>query len=264
MNSNIRPLKKFSQNFLVNPHFKQKIVDALKISEEDVVVEIGPGLGALTQLVVDLNPAEYFVIEIDERLVTDLKNQFGERIKLINRDILEIDFKTLGTKLKILGNLPYHITSPIIFKLIDQFEYIDQAVIMIQKEVAKRITAQIRHKDYGILSVVSQAYAHIEYLFEVGRGNFYPVPDVDSAVLSYTFYRSLVGVEDELLFRKLIRGTFNYRRKMLRNSLGRIIDKSIVYSMPAQILEQRPEELSVEEFKTLANNINQFLRRGNA
>lgn len=263
MRQNKPPLKRYSQNFLNNPFYQQKIVDALGIQNEDIVVEIGPGQGALSKYICMAKPLKYSAIEIDQNLADLLKEKFGDQFELINKDFLDINISTLllsGTpKLKVVSNLPYHITSPIIFKLIDQYHNIAQAVLMVQKEVARRITASNGNKDYGILSVTCQAYGRVEYLFEVKRGNFYPAPDVDSAVIRVTFNDSLQGVEDEALFRKIIRQTFNYRRKMLRNSLGRIFDKSIVYSLASHHLDRRPEELTVEEFKILSNDLFKIL-----
>ena len=265
MNTFNRPKKRFSQNFLQNPHYQKKIVDALHINPSDTILEIGPGQGALTQHIICAGPLRYYAVEIDKTLAGSLTTQYQEQINVLQQDFLEFDLGSIpesaNSKLKIIGNLPYHITSPIFFKLIDDYKTIDSAVLMIQKEVARRITAGHGNKEYGILSVVSQAYSNVEYLFEVKRGNFYPAPDVDSAVIRLTFNNNLTNIENESLFRKIVRETFNYRRKMLRNSLGRIFDKTIVYSLSSDILDQRPEQLSVEDFKILSNILNQNLRQ---
>lgn len=265
MNTFNRPKKRFSQNFLQNTHYQKKIVDILNIDSNDTIIEIGPGQGALTQHIIPANPAHYYAIEIDINLANELKNQFKDGITIFQQDFLDFDFTSIlelnAKKIKIIGNLPYHITSPILFKLIDNYEKIDIAVLMIQKEVARRISASHGNKEYGILSVVSQTYSNVEYLFEVKRGNFFPAPDVDSAVIRLHFYKELTGIENESLFRKLVRETFNYRRKMLRNSLCRIFDKSIVYSVSSDYLDLRPEQLAVDDFKILSNSLNQVLRR---
>jgi 16S rRNA (adenine1518-N6/adenine1519-N6)-dimethyltransferase len=265
MNTFNRPKKRFSQNFLQNPHYQKKIVKALDIGHNDTVVEIGPGQGALSQHIIDAGPLHYYAVEIDTTLAEELSSQYQNQIHIIKQDILEFDFNSIpespDSKLKIIGNLPYHITSPIFFKLIDNYKIINQAVLMIQKEVARRIAAGHGNKEYGILSVVSQVYSRVEYLFEVKRGNFYPAPEVDSAVIQLTFNDNLEKIENESLFRKMVRDTFNYRRKMLRNSLCRIFDKTIVYSISSDYLDKRPEQLSVEDFIILSNILNQTLRQ---
>jgi 16S rRNA (adenine1518-N6/adenine1519-N6)-dimethyltransferase len=265
MNTFNRPKKRFSQNFLQNPHYQKKIVDALNIDSDDTIIEIGPGQGALTQQIITANPAHYYAIEIDTNLANELKNHFKDDITILQQDFLEFNFTSIpelnAKKIKIIGNVPYHITSPILFKLIDNYKNINIAVLMIQKEVARRVTACHGNKEYGILSVISQTYSEVEYLFEVKRGNFFPAPDVDSAVIRLNFNNEITGIEDEPLFRKLVRTTFNYRRKMLRNSLCRIFDKSVVYSILSDYLDRRPEQLSVDDFKILSNSLNQVLRR---
>ena len=254
-----RPLKRFSQNFLTNTHYQQQIVEALDISPNDVVIEIGPGHGALSEIILKKNPAKFIAVEIDRSLAGELKTRYGSNIELLNKDFLETELdKWLSANRlenKIIGNIPYNITSPILFKLLDQYNLLRRAVLMVQKEVAKRIAAAPNCKDYGILSVLSQTYAQVDYLFDVGRGNFYPAPNVDSAVIRLNFYERAEGIDDEALFRRIVRHTFNYRRKMLRNSLGRILDKTIVYSLESITLDRRPENLSVQQFKALANEI---------
>ncbi len=258
-----RPLKRFSQNFLTNPLIQEKIVDALRVTTEDRVIEIGPGKGALTAHVLRAGPAVFQAIEIDRRWIEHLKNNFGSGLQIIEQDVLEVDFPALfgncAQPVKVLGNLPYHITSPILFKLIDDYRLFHSAVLMTQKEVARRITAQPRSKEYGILAVLCQTYARTEYLFEVKSGNFFPAPSVDSAVFRLSFYPQIEGLHNEGLFRTLVRGVFNTRRKMLRNSLGRIYDKSIVYSLESVSLDRRPEELTVQEFKELSNELDRRL-----
>ncbi|MEJ2542540.1 MAG: 16S rRNA (adenine(1518)-N(6)/adenine(1519)-N(6))-dimethyltransferase RsmA [Calditrichaceae bacterium] len=210
-------------------------------------------------------PNSYYAVEIDTALAVKLTSQYKNNINIIQQDFLEFDFSLIQestqSKIKIIGNIPYHITSPILFKLIDSYLFLHSAVLMIQKEVARRITTMHGNKEYGILSVTSQTYAKAEYLFEVKRGNFYPAPDVDSAVIRLTFKDKIKDIENESLFRKIVRETFNYRRKMLRNSLCRIFDKTIVYSISSDYLDRRPEQLSVDEFKILSNLLNKILRR---
>lgn len=258
-----RPLKRFSQNFLTNPQIQKKIVDALNIQSTDPVIEIGPGKGALTQLIIQKNPSAFFAVEIDSRWADFLEIEFPDKVEIIRQDFLSIDLTDFvsspSQKLKIIGNLPYHITSPILFQLIDQFTLIDSAVLMVQKEVAKRIVAKPCTKDYGIPSVLCQTYAEVEYLFEVKPGNFFPAPTVDSAVFRLNFYNKIEDVRNIGLFRKIVRSTFNTRRKMLRNSLSRNFDKSAVYSLTSVDLNRRPEELTVQDFKHVANELENLL-----
>lgn len=254
-----RPLKRYSQHFLINPHYPLKIVEALNIQPDDWVLEIGPGKGALTRHIVAAQPRHFFAVEIDQQLAQSIRNEFGPKVDVIGEDFINFNLqdpnRLEGKKYKVIGNLPYHITSPILFKLIDNYQWIDLAVLMMQKEVAQRLIAVPGNKDYGILSVVSQTYSKVEYLFEVRRGNFYPVPQVDSAVLRLSFYQTIGDIDNEPFYRHLVRVVFNQRRKMLRNSLSRILQKSIVYSLTPHFLDRRPEELTVEEFKSLANEL---------
>ena len=257
-NESRRPLKKFSQNFLTNPFYQRKIINSLHIAPTDIVLEIGPGKGALTQHIIDARPRRIIAVEIDERWVNFLNEKFGDSIEIIQQDILKIDLNSLINKtqrIKVVGNLPYHITSPILFHLIDSFHLIERAVLMMQKEVAQRLSAKPNSKDYGILSVITQAYAQVEYLFEIKRGNFFPVPNVDSAVVALNFYKEISDLADPILFRKIVRGTFNFRRKTLKNSLSRIFDKAFVNSLDETTLAKRPEQLTVDEFKQLTNQL---------
>ena len=260
-----RPLKRFSQNFLTDPVIQEKITNALNVKNTDYVLEIGPGKGALSQHIVRKKPAHFWAVEIDTRWAAHLKDLFDSEIDVLRQDFLTLSLDTLYSKadgkIKAIGNLPYHITSPILFRLIDTYTFFDSSVLMAQKEVARRITAQPGNKDYGILSVVCQACAKVEYLFEVKPGSFFPAPAVDSAVFKLSFYKRIEGLHNEILFRKIVRSVFNTRRKMLRGSLGRTFEKSIVYSLSSDLLRRRPEELSVQEFITLTNKIDDLLKK---
>jgi len=262
-----RPLKRFGQNFLTSPALQKKIVSALNITPQDFIVEIGPGKGALSQYIMAAKPRRLWAVEIDRRWTGFLQERLSGPVSIIESDFLTVDLNKLFTqadrRLKIIGNIPYNITSPILFKLIDAFQILDCAVLMTQKEVARRITARPATKDYGILSVISQTYARSDFLFTVKSGNFFPLPKVDSAVVRLKFYNQLSQIEDARLFRNLVRQVFNYRRKMLRNSLSRIFPKSVVNSLNPSYLKARPEDLSVETFKQLSNEIYQITGRQN-
>ncbi len=262
----MHPKKKYSQNFLTNRHYVSKIVDALNIQSEDCVLEIGPGKGALCGQIIEATPADYRAVEIDPDCADLLEKQFKRNIRIINRDFLDVNlsgiFGSGQSDIKVVGNIPYHITSPIIFRLLDNYRLFECAVLLLQKEVAQRISAPAGSKTYGILSVLCQTYGRVSYLFDVKSSNFYPRPQVDSAVIKIDFYDRVEGIGDEKLFRRIVRGTFNYRRKMLRNSLSRKFDKSMVYSLQSINLERRPETLSLQEFKILSNEIQLKLEQG--
>jgi 16S rRNA (adenine1518-N6/adenine1519-N6)-dimethyltransferase len=182
-------------------------------------------------------------------------------MEVIRDDFLKVNLSDYGNDIKLLGNIPYNITTPIIFSLIEQRQFVKEAVIMMQKEVARRITAVPKNnKEYGILSILCQNYADIESLFDVKRANFSPIPKVDSAIIKFTFKKDIDDLDDEILFRKIVRTTFNYRRKTLKNSLCRIFDKSVVYSLNEFDLTKRPENLSLQDFKLLTNVLNRKLR----
>ena len=265
MTESSRPLKKFSQNFLTNPQIQEKIVNALQIGSNDAVMEVGPGKGALSVHISTKGPKHFWGIEIDRRWAQLLEEQMGGKIEVVQEDFLNIDLQDFqaraNARLKVIGNLPYNITSPILFQLIDQYQHVDSAVLMVQKEVAKRIVAGPGSKEYGILSVVCQTYAQAEYLFDVKPGNFFPKPTVTSGVFKLLFNQTVGDIKDESLFRNIVRQTFNTRRKMLRTSLVRNFDKSIVYSLESVDLNNRPEQLSVQDFIRLANEVHSYLKQ---
>ncbi|MBD3226457.1 MAG: ribosomal RNA small subunit methyltransferase A [Caldithrix sp.] len=259
--SDTRPYKHFSQNFLQSQHFARRIVESLEIRKTDSIIEIGPGKGILSEQILKYQPAQFIAIEIDERWHSELSSRFAPSVHLIRDDFLNIQLNEFvdgqsRKRLKIIGNIPYHITSPIFFKLIDHYSLVDCAVIMTQREVANRLVSNCGNKEYGILSVIAQTYSEINYLFTVSKDHFHPRPQVDSAVLKMRFFRQPQNIDNEELFRRVVRMAFNYRRKMLKNALIRNFDKSIVYSLGAVDLDQRPEQLSPEQFKILANEIN--------
>ncbi len=254
-------LKKYSQNFLNQPALAQKIVEALEVSADDSVVEIGPGPGILTRLLNQKPLRAFWAVELDGRWYQLLREMDGP-VKAVQADFLQWPLEevaTAGRPLKVIGNIPYHITSPILFRLRDHHKLISRAVIMMQKEVAERIVAVEGSKSYGILSVGLRTFADVRLLFTIGKKNFTPAPKVDSAVVRFDFYPRVEGLDNPELFIRLVRTVFNYRRKMLRNSLGRIIDRSIVYSLQSVPLDARPEQLSIAQFKQLSNEVNQLI-----
>lgn len=254
-----RPKKSLGQNFLHDANVARKIVRALHLQHGDRVLEIGPGKGALTSLLL-LELPRLTVIELDNELAGQLNAAFGERLTLHNDDVLDVDLRSIALngngKFRIVGNIPYNITSPILFWIIDSSDVVADCTLMMQREVAQRLVAKPRSKEYGILSVFAQYYSTPKLLFTVSPRSFYPVPDVMSAIVSLDFEtprRSRVA--DDATFRALVRGTFGKRRKTLRNGL-RSLDVPAAFIDTASIdLDRRPEELSVVEFAALANEL---------
>lgn len=266
----IIPKKRLGQHFLIDGNTARKIVRTLEIHPEDVIVEIGPGQGALTQFL-EGQSRQLVLVEVDARVVPALRSRYREETtRVVQKDFLEFDLHTAareyGQKLRVVGNLPYNITSPILFKLIDASEVIHDAVVMVQLEVAERIVARPRTKEYGILSVFCQFYSKPEMLFKVSPNVFSPRPNVHSALLRLDFSRRPVhALKNERLFRQVVRSTFGKRRKILLNSL-KYMDllpangeswKKVEFD-----LSRRPEDLTVEEFVYLTNRISDILEHG--
>ncbi|MCX6136703.1 MAG: 16S rRNA (adenine(1518)-N(6)/adenine(1519)-N(6))-dimethyltransferase RsmA [Ignavibacteriales bacterium] len=257
--SSHRPKKSLGQNFLHDENIVRKIIRSLQLQPEDLVLEIGPGEGALTTHLVAALP-HLTAVELDDRLVGALQTRFGEKLTLIHGNVLKVDLQSLqqdpGHKLRIVGNIPYNITSPILFWIIDQRTCVADAMLMMQREVAQRLSAVPRTKDYGILSVFAQYYSTPKMQFLVSPSSFVPVPEVFSAVMHLDFaHPATTLADDDTLFRLVVRGTFGKRRKTLRNGLkGLGVSNDILQSLSTR-LDQRPEELSVPEFVLLANEL---------
>ena len=257
MTSQIKPLKKFGQNFLRNNYFAEKIVDSLNCEENDVIIEIGPGKGVLTEHLIKKKHSSFSVIEIDRRLASLLTKKYPTDINIIQDSILNVSFDKLAkdNRIKVIGNIPYNITSDILFKTVDNYQYIKRAVLMIQKEVANRLVAETKTKDYGLLTIFVGFHSKVRRLFDVNRENFYPVPNVDSSVICLDFKASAEDNFDYELFRKIVKTGFSSRRKMLRNSLKKLLISHDINNVSSISLDKRPEELSIEEFKFLTNEI---------
>ncbi len=244
--------RKWGQNFLVDKNLLKKVANRINPKEEDSIVEIGPGEGALTGYIFS-KVKEMAVVEIDPVLIEILHGREDfSGLKIINSDILtqKIDDLPIKKPVRIVGNIPYNITSPIIFWLIEQLHYWDDAFIMMQKEVAKRLTANVGTKSYGRLTVVAGAYLDFEYCFTIPPTVFIPKPKVDSAIVKFT-KRNFAAVEDKnyLRFNKLVSAAFSQRRKMLKNSLK---SWDISEKLKRKIdFNRRPETLTIEEFSSL-------------
>ncbi|PVX50718.1 dimethyladenosine transferase [Balneicella halophila] len=251
----VTPKKKLGQHFLTDENIAQKIVNALDFSSAEAVLEIGPGTGVLTQWLKD-KEVPFYLIEVDTESIEYLNATYPTLTQnLLEQDFLKLDFDTLPMKsFSIIGNLPYNISSQIFFKILDAVERIPQIVCMIQYEVAQRISSPPNNKQYGILSVLLQAYYDIEFLFKVPPQVFNPPPKVDSGVIRLTRrsdYETSINC-DKQLFKNVVKTGFNQRRKMLSNSLKPILgDKKI----DNHIMNKRPEQLGVEDFVSLTRLI---------
>jgi len=255
------PRKRWSQNFLKDPNVASKIAGSLQLDRPSLIIEVGPGQGILTRFLLE-GTDTLLCVEIDPQLAENLPLTLDTppALQVIQANFLKWDMSKMLNQFPdhykgIIGNLPYHITSPILFKTLEQSALLEQAVFMIQKEVAQRISADPGSKAYGILSVFSQLYAKVEYLFSVPAHLFYPPPRVDSGVIRLTFIPDaesrLVNVA---LFKEIVRLTFGQRRKMLRNTLSALYPQFILEQLIID-LTRRPESLSVDEFVDLANQL---------
>ena len=244
--------KKWGQNFLADRNLLDKIVRTIDPKKSDSILEIGPGEGALTELIYPL-VKEMVAIEIDPMLIEHLKNRESLKgLNIVHGDVLLQDIENLPVKnlVRVIGNIPYNITSPIIFWLIEQLHFWEDAFIMMQKEVAERLSAVVGTKAYGRFTVVTGAYLNMEYCFTIPPDVFIPKPKVDSAIIRFTKKENpLISDEKYMRFNKLVSAAFSQRRKMLRNTLK---GWDIHPDLQEQInFSRRPETLTIEEFVTL-------------
>lgn len=267
--------KKFGQNFLIDTHVLEKIIEASGITKEDFVLEIGPGIGTMTQYLCE-NAREVVAVEIDKNLIPILADTLSvyDNVTVINEDILKLDINKLaeehngGKPIKVVANLPYYITTPIIMGLFESHVPIDSITIMVQKEVADRMQVGPGTKDYGALSLAVQYYAKPEIIVNVPPNCFMPRPNVGSAVIRLTRHPKVpVQVDDEKLMFRIIRASFNQRRKTLANGLNNspeihlskeIIQESIEeLGVPVTI---RGEALTLEQFADFSNIIGRKIK----
>ncbi len=246
----VKPKKNLGQHFLTDQNIARKIVDSLGSNTADIL-EIGPGMGVLTQYLLNRTEINLHVIEIDRDSVAWLQQNYPQLKHIWCEDFLRSDItEKFEGNFSVIGNFPYNISSQIFFKLLEFRNRIPEVVGMIQKEVAERVAAKHGNKTYGILSVILQAFYHIEYLFTVSEHVFLPPPKVKSAVIRL----KRNGVNElpcsEKLFVEVVKTAFNQRRKMIRNSL-----KEICENLPGKYAEKRPEQLSVNDFIELTTLI---------
>jgi len=258
MKINNKPKKRFGQNFLQDENILKKIVMEIDPQPDDAIIEIGPGYGALTQKLFSATK-NLIAVEIDNELAIGLQEKFPE-LNLINEDFLGTDLFNLTSekKLRIVGNIPYNITSPILFKLIENNTLIKDAVFMVQLEVAKRMTADRGTKDYGILAVILKYFTETDFCFKISPNVFYPKPKVFSALVHIHFKEMLHPVEEQKLFMDTVKAAFGNRRKILKNSFSNSIFNEIDFSNSGADLSLRAENLSVDDFIKLSNHIKNY------
>ena len=256
--------KRFGQNFLVSPGIIRKIVDAIAPHPGDTVVEIGPGLGAITEPLLE-RIDHLQVVEIDRDLIARLQQRFvPERLTVHEGDALKFDFGSLkgSGPLKIVGNLPYNISSPLLFHLVAFAPLVHDMHFMLQKEVVDRMVADPGTKDFGRLSVMLQYHYHMERLFVVPPGAFNPAPKVDSAIVRMIPRKLGAGetAKDPALFARVVTAAFSQRRKMLRNTLRELIDEAGLVALGITPTA-RAEDIAVADYVRLANSLADLARR---
>ena len=260
--------KKFGQNFLIDTHVLEKIISAAGITKNDCVLEIGPGIGHMTHYLAE-NAGHVVAVEIDRNLIPILKETLADydNVTVINEDILRVDIKALaeeyngGKPIKVVANLPYYITTPIIMGLFESGVPIDNITVMVQKEVADRMKEGPGSKDYGALSLAVQYYAEPEIVANVPPNCFIPRPNVGSAVIRLTRHKEMpVEVKDPALMFKIIRASFNQRRKTLQNGLGNASELPYTKEQIAAAIAEmgltptiRGEALSLAQFAQLSD-----------
>ncbi len=262
--------KKYGQNFLIDSHVLDKIIRAAEITEEDYVVEIGPGIGTMTQYLAAAAKG-VTAIEIDRALLPILQDtlQGYDNVEIINEDVLKVDLRKLaeekhgGRPVKVVANLPYYITTPIIMGLFEKYVPLSSVTVMVQKEVAERMQAGPGSKDYGALSLAVQYYARPYVAANVPPNCFMPRPKVGSAVIRLqTYEQPPVKAKDEALLFAIIRASFNQRRKTLQNGLSHVPELGISKEITAKVLTEmglpasvRGEALTLEQFAELTDRV---------
>lgn len=262
--------KKFGQNFLIDTHVLDKIISAAHITKEDMVLEIGPGIGTMTQYLAEA-AGKVIAVEIDRNLIPILEDTLSEynNVRVINEDVLKLDLRKLaeeengGKAIKVVANLPYYITTPIIMGLFENHVPVESITVMVQKEVADRMQTGPGNKDYGALSLAVQYYAEPYIVANVPPNCFMPRPKVGSAVIRLTRHeKPPVEVKDEKLMFDIIRASFNQRRKTLANGLNNSDKITCSKEIITKAIEKlgkgasvRGEALSLQEFASLSNDI---------
>jgi len=260
MRYKVYPRKRLGQNFLRDANIVNKIISSCGLKKEDIVLEIGPGSGALTEKICKAAEKVY-AVEIDRYLCQILNSSLSacKNLEILNSDFLKINLQKFKKNFKIIGNLPFYITSPIISHIIGQREFLDSVFITVQKELAQRIIAKPGNKQYGAFSCFVQFYTKPKILFDIKRGCFWPRPEVDASFMHLKVRsRPAVEVEDEELFLRLIRTAFNQRRKTILNSLAKIVSKDKLLLLLNDLninATSRAENLSLGDFARIEKGI---------
>jgi 16S rRNA (adenine1518-N6/adenine1519-N6)-dimethyltransferase len=257
------PKKRLGQHFLVDPNILNKVVRTAQVGKEDVVLEVGPGFGQMT-IALARQAKKVIAIEIDERLVVILKQKIGDypNVEVTQSDILKVDFKRFFKKearpIKVVANLPYQISTPLLFRFIESKEIFSTITLMLQKEVAERMVASPGRKEYGPLSIFIQAFSDVSIQFIIKPSAFFPAPKVESALVSMAWKeRPMIETDGEEWFKRLVKACFGYRRKTLINALKHS-ELSLPESVESRMEEigidprRRPETLTIQEFARLA------------
>lgn len=269
-------IKAFGQNFLADEHYVNSIVDAADISNDDVVIEVGPGIGTLTQLMC-MRAKHVIAIEIDKKLIPVLNDTLADfdNLTIVNEDVLKTDIKAIVNEysperaVKIVSNLPYYITTPVIMRFIEEDVPFSLMVLMVQSEVADRLSASSGNKDYGVLSVMLQCVCDIEFMFKVPASVFIPRPQVSSGVIRLRPKEKRLTAKNSELFRSIVKGAFMQRRKTLLNSLSSVselktltkVDITEILSQAGIPATERCENLSIEQFIALTDSTEAYLSK---
>ncbi|MCK5427071.1 MAG: ribosomal RNA small subunit methyltransferase A [Thermodesulfovibrionia bacterium] len=246
--------RRFGQHFLFNERIIKKIIACSMVTSRDTVIEIGPGTGIMTRLLAE-HVKKVIAIEIDRKLIEKLRESIAMRpnVVVINADALRFPYETIKGKFKVVANIPYYITTPLLFRLLEFKKRIPSMTLLMQKEVARRITASPGSKDYGVLSITTQLHTKPEIKFTVSKGAFSPPPQVDSAVIHFSVYaQPYYKIKNEEFFLRVVKTAFSKRRKTILNSLRSF--KGIKETLPKTGIDSqlRPESLSIKEFIRLA------------
>ena len=259
----LRANKSLGQNFLINEQIIDDIVNVSNVTADDVIIEIGPGLGSLTAKLAD-NAKKVIAIELDENMINILSERFSlyKNVEIIHADVLKVDLNKLidgEGNVKVVANLPYYITTPIVMKLLEENLKINSITVMVQKEVGERFCATPRGKEYGAITVSINYYTSPKIVLDVPKENFNPVPEVDSCVVKLDLKNEHIELKDEKLFFRLIKTTFSQRRKNIGNSLtGGGVSKQEVKEMLEELnldVNLRAENLSIDQYAKIANYI---------
>lgn len=264
-----KPKKFLGQNFLVDENIAKKIVSSLEIKPDDIVIEIGPGQGVLTKYISALTD-KFIAVELDRSIHEKLSAEYSGKAKIIHKDFLKFDLEkdineildvniSGKMKVKVIGNIPYNITTEILFKLFDSADKMESAVLMMQKEVAKRLIAQPNTKDYGILAVQTQFSSNPKILFNVPPTAFFPKPNVNSSIVRFSFNENKYRVADKQLFKSLVRNSFGQRRKTMKNSLRNFCEANNISLDKIEFdFSRRAESLCIQEFTELSDRVTEL------